>query len=52
MGMGGGVRWTQGEDEVLTRPDEGRIGGAETLGGGLEGGGWGITGKAQGVLGG
>lgn len=52
MGMGGGVRCTQGEDEALTRPDDGRTGGAGTLGGGLEGGGWGITGKAEGVLGG
>lgn len=52
MGMGGGVRCTQGEDEVLRWPVVGRTGGAETLVGGLEGGGWGITGKAEGVLGG
>lgn len=52
MGMGGGVRCTHGEDEALTWPDEGRTGGAGTLWGGLEGGGWGITGKAEGVLGG
>ena len=39
MGMGGGVRCTQGEEEALTRPDEGRTGGADTLEGGLEGGG-------------
>lgn len=52
MGMGGGVRCTQGEDEVHTWPDDGRTGGAGTLGDGVEGGGWGITGKAEGVLGG
>ena len=52
MGMGGGVRCTQGEDEALRWPDEGRTGGAGTLGGGLEAGGWGITGKAEAVLGG
>lgn len=52
MGMGGGVRCTQGEDEALTWPEDGRTGGAETLEGGLEGGGWGITGKAERVLGG
>lgn len=39
MGMGGGVRCTQGEEEALTWPDEGRTGGAGTLEGGLEGGG-------------
>ena len=38
-GKGGGVRCTQGEEEALTRPDEGRTGGADTLEGGLEGGG-------------
>lgn len=52
MGMGGGLCCTQGEDEVLTRPDDGRTGVAGTLRGGLEGGGWGITGKAEGILGG
>lgn len=52
MGMGGGVRCTQGEDEALTWPEDGSTGGAGTLEGGLEGGGWGITGKAEGVLGG
>lgn len=52
MGMGGGVCCTQGEDEALAWPDDWRIGGAGTLEGGLEGGGWGITGKAEGVLGG
>lgn len=52
MGMGGGVRCTQGEEEALMRPDDGRTGGAGTLQGGLEGGGWGITGKAEAVLGG
>lgn len=52
MGMGGGVCCTQGEDEALTRPDDGRTGVAGTLVGGLEGGGWGITGKAEGILGG
>lgn len=52
MGMGGGVRCTQGEDEALTWPEDGRTGGAGTLEGGLGGGGWGITGKAERVLGG
>lgn len=52
MGMGGGVRCTQGEDEAHTWPDDGRTGGAGALGVGLEGGGWGITGKAEGALGG
>lgn len=52
MGIAGGVRGTQGEDEAHTWPDEGRTGGAGALGGGLESGGRGITGKAEGVLGG
>jgi hypothetical protein len=52
MGMGGGMRCTQGEDEVLVWPDEGSTGCAGTLEGGLEDGGWGITGKVEGVLGG
>lgn len=39
MGIGGGVRCTQGEDEALTRPEDGRTGSAGTLVGGLEGGG-------------
>lgn len=52
MGMGGGVCCTQDEGEAVTRPDAGRRGGAGILVGGLEGGGWGITGKAEGVLGG
>lgn len=52
MGIGGGVRCTQGEDEALTWPDEGSTGGAGTLEGGLMDGGWGITGNAEGVLGG
>lgn len=52
MGIGGGVRCTQGEDEALMWPGEGRTGGAGTLAGGLMGGGRGITGKAEGVLGG
>lgn len=38
-GNGGGVRCTQGEEEALRRPDESRTGGADTLEGGLEGGG-------------
>lgn len=52
MGIGGGVRCTQGEDEALMWPDEGSTGGAGTLEGGLMDGGWGITGNAEGVLGG
>lgn len=52
MGIGGGVRCTQGEDEALTWPDEGNTGGAGTLEGGLTVGGWGMTGNAEGVLGG
>lgn len=52
MGMGGGVCCTQDEGEALARPDDGRTGVAGTLVGGLEGGGWGITGKAEGILGG
>lgn len=52
MGIGGGVCCTHGEDGLLMWSEEGSTGGAGTLEGGLLGGGWGITGSAEGVLGG